>query len=152
MLHSVSPQYFIDSKTKIRQQRVSSFSAIACHNPRTWIFSSRLAGEKKKHLLSKLFHLREVHWFHESESSLTWCKIYSSIPPDSSLIQSMLIQHMECSEGAINVVIVCCEEKQRERSQDTRNKTQYHSRDKRSRTWGTCFRVHAYCCWRHRFD
>lgn len=101
--------------------------------------------KKKKNLLSKLFYLREVYWFHESKSSLTRCRIYSSIPADLSLIQSWLIQHMECSEGVINVVFVCCEEKQRERSQDTRNKTHYHSQDKRGWTWGTCLQVHA-CC------
>lgn len=109
------------------------------------------AGGKKKNLLSKLLYLREVYWFHESKSSLTWCEIYSSIPADLSLIQSWLIQHMEHSQGVINVVFVCCEEKQRERSQDTRNKTHYHSQDKRGRTWGTCFQVHACCFWWYRW-
>ncbi len=83
----------------------------------------------------------------EMNSSLTRCNISSSILPDLSLIQSLLIQHMGRSEGVINVVFVCCEEKQRERSQDTRDKTLHHRRDKRGRTWGTCFWVHACCFW-----
>lgn len=111
-------------------------------------FSSRLV-KGKRNCLSKLLYLQEVFCFHDSESSLTWCKIYSSIPPDLSLIQSWLIQHVEHSEEVVNVVFVCCEGKQREISQDTRNETHYHSRDKRGRTWGTCFWVHACCFWRY---
>lgn len=110
--------------------------------PENLNFLLQAGGEKK---ISKLFYLKEVYWFHESKNSLTWCTIYGSILPDLSLIQSWLIQHMEGGKRVINVVFVSCEEKQRERSQDTRNETHYHSRDKRGTTWGTCFQVHA-CC------
>lgn len=59
---------------------------------------------------------------------------------------------MEHSERVINVVFVFCEEKQRERWLDTGNKTCYHSWDKRGRTWGTCFQVHACCFWWYRWQ
>lgn len=109
------------------------------------------AGGGKKIFWANSSILGEVYWFHVSKSSLTWCKIHSSIPPDLSLIQGLLIQHMERSERVINVVFVCCEEKQRERSQDTRDKTHYHSRDKGGRTWGTCFWIQACRFWWYRW-
>lgn len=51
------------------------------------------------------------------------CNIYGSILPDLSLIQSLLIQHMELSQGVINVVFV----RTRERESDHRIQETKHS-------------------------
>lgn len=95
-------QHFIIGKAKIQQPE-----SFICWR-RTRIHSPMLGEEKeKKNPLSKLFYHEEVYRFHESKSSLTWCKIYGSIPADLSLIQSLLIRHMEGTQLESDECCVC---------------------------------------------